>query len=85
MAVSRKMASGAVVGAVLLSGSASVRANVVTYEGQGTQNKRVLVGFKLKGKHCPASRACMNHGKVKSFSPVSYPYPYCSVNLAEGA
>ena len=79
------MASGAVVGALLLSGSASVRANVVTYEGQGTQNKRVLVGFKLKGKHCPASRACMNHGKVKSFSPVSYPYPNCSVNLAEGA
>src|SRR2546421_9474502 len=76
---------GVGIGVVPLCSAAIASANVVSYEGQGTQNKRVLVGFKLKGKHCPASRTCMNHGKVKSFNAVSYPYPYCSVNLAEGA
>ncbi len=75
---------GVVLGALLLSSTGVASANVVKYIGQGTQNKRVYVAFQLKGKHCPASHRCLNHGKVKDFSPVSYPYPYCSVNLVEG-
>ena len=68
---------GAAVAALLLSGASIASANVVNYEGQGTDNSHVLVGFDLQGKHCPKSKKCMNHGKVKNLNAVSYPFPSC--------
>ena len=70
--------------ALLLAFVATAFANRVSFTGQGTQNSRILMGFKLRGAGCPGGPHCLDNAHVSDFDGVSYAFPNCP-DLLESA
>ena len=57
--------------ALLLAFVATAYANRVSFTGQGTQNSRILMGFKLRGAGCPGGPHCLDN----ALSPIALGVP----------
>lgn len=82
----RARALGAVVSAaaVLAAATGTALANKVSYGGDVTGHKRVVMSFELVGRNCPTGPHCFDNAKVTMFGAANYGYPNCP-QVLEGA
>jgi hypothetical protein len=70
--------------AMLLACASSAQASKAVFSGEAPHPKPgqrkefpILMGFELRGNHCPKGPHCFDHATVSNFDAVGYAFPNC--------